>query len=268
MTDVRDEGSLRRYRTEIPNTVIKGERSEDLSYHARWLYVYLKSVAGDSGMCYQGTRTIVEGSGLSAGKITECKRQLEDAGLIRREAPREHDGVPGTADRITIVDIWPENMREFSHSPNEQPRSPDEHPCSPHEQSRSSHEHPRSRGETKKEPFKKEPKKKEPREESAPAREDRTPPSLEDVKAYANMQAIPEQLAEKFFYHYESEGWETRRGKVMRWQPRLQKWKVEQHKYTTKAKPTHKQKTNGQSEDDPAQQFGHYYDVAMRALGD
>ena len=33
-------------------------------------------------------------------------------------------------------------------------------------------------------------------------------------------------------------------------------------------KPTHKEKTNGQSEDDPAQQFGHYYDVAMRALGD
>ena len=71
------------------------------------------------------------------------------------------------------------------------------------------------------------------KEGRTPAREDRTPPSLEDVKAYANMQAIPEQLAEKFFYHYESEGWETRHGKVMRWQPRLQKWKVEQHKYTT-----------------------------------
>ena len=69
--------------------------------------------------------------------------------------------------------------------------------------------------------------------ERAPAREERTKPTLEDVKAYANMQAIPEQLAEKFFYHYESEGWETRHGKVMRWQPRLQKWKVEQHKYTT-----------------------------------
>ena len=68
---------------------------------------------------------------------------------------------------------------------------------------------------------------------SAHAREERTKPSLEEVKQYASMNAIPEQLAEKFFYHYESEGWETRHGKVMRWQPRLQKWKVEQHKYAT-----------------------------------
>ena len=80
--------------------------------------------------------------------------------------------------------------------------------------------------------------------ESAHAREAPEQPSLEEVKQYASMNAIPEQLAEKFFYHYESEGWETRRGKVMRWQPRLQKWKVEQHKYSTNAKPTHKQKTN------------------------
>ena len=234
MTDVRDEGSLRRYRTEIPNTVIKGERSEDLSYHARWLYVYLKSVAGDSGMCYQGTRTIVEGSGLSAGKITECKRQLEDAGLIRREAPREHDGVPGTADRITIVDIWPENMREFSHSPSEQTRSPDEHPRSPHEQSRSSHEHPRSRGETKKEPFKKEPKKKERREESAPARENPDKPSLDRVVTHATMNGIPEHEAKEFYYHYDAQDWEISKGKpIKRWKSKLKQWHLRQHKYAS-----------------------------------
>ena len=45
-----DEGALHHYRTEIPNTVIRGIKSRALSISAKWLYVYLKSVAGDGGL--------------------------------------------------------------------------------------------------------------------------------------------------------------------------------------------------------------------------
>ena len=94
-------------------------------------------------------------------------------------------------------------------------------------------------------------------------------PELEKVLAYAPTLGVSEAMAEEFYDYYDALGWELGEGKpIKRWKPKLKAWKARQHKYTTNGKPTHKQKTNGHSEDDPAQQFGHYYDVAMRALGD
>ena len=94
-------------------------------------------------------------------------------------------------------------------------------------------------------------------------------PELEKVLAYAPTLGVSEAMAEEFYDYYDALGWELGEGRpIKRWKPKLKAWKARQHKFTTNGKPTHKQKTNGQSKDDPAQQFGHYYDVAMRALGD
>lgn len=115
-THIIDDGSLHRYRTEIPNTIIRGIRGKDLSRDACWLYVYLKSVAGDAGECWQRTKTLASGAKMSMGLTSKAKAELVHAGLIRL--------IPGDqsrhiSDKIRIVDIWDENMREFSGSPHE-----------------------------------------------------------------------------------------------------------------------------------------------------
>jgi hypothetical protein len=128
MTDQRtasyqivDEGSLHKYRTEIPNTVIRGLTGRGLSLPARWLYVYLKSVAGDSGESWQNTTTLAKGAQLGRGTIARAKRELIKACLIAVES-QGHNA--HATDRIRILDIWTDNMREFA-TPH----------CSPHEQS-------------------------------------------------------------------------------------------------------------------------------------
>jgi len=111
--EIRDEGSLHAYYAAIPNTVVRGMKSRGLSVHAKWLYVYLKSVAGDDRECFQGTRMLAQGSGLSLGTITTAKRELQDAKLITIIAGKH--GAHST-DRIRIKDIWTSNMQEFSRS--------------------------------------------------------------------------------------------------------------------------------------------------------
>jgi hypothetical protein len=126
-----DEGCLHKYRTEIPNTVIRGIRSCGLSLPARWLYCYLKSVAGDQGECWQNTTTLAKGAQLARGTVSAAKHELIKAGLIAvvSRGRQYHD-----TDRIRILDIWDANMREFAAmgcSPHEQPPP---NGCSPHEQ--------------------------------------------------------------------------------------------------------------------------------------
>ena len=111
-----DEGSLHHYRTEIPNTLIRGRKGRGLSVYAKWLYVYLKSVAGDCGMCWQSTATIARETGMSVGRLHAAKRELETHRLIRivhGRNPRRY------ADRIRIIDIWPANMFEFNQRPGQ-----------------------------------------------------------------------------------------------------------------------------------------------------
>ena len=107
---VTDDGSLHKYRTEIPNTVVNGYRSRDLSVYAKWLYVYLKRVAGDKGQCTQGTTTLMRGAGFSRGQIVKARQELQRSGLIRVSA-----GTRKNRDTLTmhITDIWLENMQEF-----------------------------------------------------------------------------------------------------------------------------------------------------------
>jgi hypothetical protein len=183
--EVIDSSDLRKYRIEIPNLI----DDMKLSVYAFRLYVHLKRVAGaGNGACFQSTRTLAKACRMSMGKVSESKKELEAAKLIRIETREEW-----STDHIRIVDIWRKNFEHYAtddptppeedtpavppdppvhdmntRSPGEQafttrtPCSPHEHPvhqvnaaCSPHE--------------TKKEPIKKEPNKKEPGEEERAA---------------------------------------------------------------------------------------------------
>ena len=108
---IADAGPSHKYRTEIPNTIIKGLRSRGLSIHAKWLYVYLKSIAGDGGVCRQGTRMIATLAGLSVGQVSTAKAELSRARLITISSGKRSNR---DSDHITIVDIWLANMQEFS----------------------------------------------------------------------------------------------------------------------------------------------------------
>lgn len=176
---IKEEGSLKKYRTEIPNTVIKGSIADKLSVYDKFLYVYLKSVAGESGACWQSTSTISNNSGISAGKVSECKKNLAKFGLINVE---KGDSSKSQSDTITINDIWVMNMKEFG---NTKPCSSDEHPSSRDEAPSSSDEIPSSCDEMTPSPHepKNNPNKEEPYKEK-PIKEDQRKLLQEIFEAY------------------------------------------------------------------------------------
>ena len=149
-----DNGDLRKYRTEIPNLI----DDMDLSVYAFRLYVHLKRVAGDSGKCWQGKRTLADACKMSAGMVTKAKRELVDAGLIEVEAG---DALAGQPDTITICDVWGQNFVRYSAA------NPGHAMTSPGHTVNGGGHVVNGGGHTvnaKKEPYKKEPYKKEPKE--------------------------------------------------------------------------------------------------------
>lgn len=124
----RDDNSRHHYRTEIPNLIDEME----LSVYAFRLYARLKRVAGDSGQCWESTRTLADACKMSVGQVCKAKQELSDAKLIRLER-REHK----KTDLISIEDVWRHNFARFAganhaeknvHDMNTKPEE-----CSPHE---------------------------------------------------------------------------------------------------------------------------------------
>lgn len=136
---IADRGDLRKYRTEIPNSV----DDMDLSVYAFRLYVHMKRVAGDSGTCWQSTDTLAKSCKMSKGMIGKAKDELIEKGLIHIEEQKLDRG-GRAAHHVTINDIWLENFIKFSgkepSSHDEQPSSYSELASSPHEQASSPHE--------------------------------------------------------------------------------------------------------------------------------
>ena len=111
MTSITDEGAAHKYWTGIPHTVSRGLKGQRLSIYAKWLYVYLKSVAGESGTCYRSTTTLAREAGMSRGQISAAKHELVAQALItlkRGKNPKRD------ADHIRLKDIWRANIEEFS----------------------------------------------------------------------------------------------------------------------------------------------------------
>jgi hypothetical protein len=141
---VADEGDLRKYRTETPNVIY----DMGLGPREGWLYSHLKRIAGDSGVCWKGTKALAEIAGMSTGAVSEAKKALAERGLIR---VAEGDRKKGEADEIRIVNIWRRNFRHFDNAeePAEQPLQIMNAPF----QTPSLSEHTPSNNETKKEPL-------------------------------------------------------------------------------------------------------------------
>lgn len=149
--------------------IVRGEKYRPLSVYAKWLYVYYKSVCGDSGVCFQATKVVAESTGISAGKVSQSKRELEDVGLIKIEPG---NSLKGRSDKVRIIDVWSENLQAYAadngldspHEPVETETAiPESYADSPHESTGSRHESSGSPHEPKKNPtYKKEPKDKEP----------------------------------------------------------------------------------------------------------
>lgn len=129
---IRDEASPRNYFSQVPNLVDEMK----LSVYAYRLYGHLRRVAGESGKCWQNTKTLADVCNMSVGKISEAKEELEKCSppLIRITSQRKADG--GIYHEITITDIWQINNDRFSeggvHHVNGG-RSPHERTRSPHE---------------------------------------------------------------------------------------------------------------------------------------
>lgn len=121
----RDDGDLRKYRTEIPNIVF----TLGLDPYALALYCHLKRTTGaaDGGLCWKSTRTLANETGMSVGKVSEARNELEKErdelggkSLITVERPDDR----GKTATVICNDIWPENFGVFTTRTRA---------CSPHE---------------------------------------------------------------------------------------------------------------------------------------
>ncbi len=129
---IKDEGDPKKYWTQLPNLI----DDMGLSVYAFRLYVHLKRVVGEmeNGECWQSVKTLAENCNMSIGMVTKAKKELDDLSLINIEKVKNPRG-GRDFHKITIVDIWPENIKKYaSSSPHElDTSSQDELTSSPHE---------------------------------------------------------------------------------------------------------------------------------------
>jgi hypothetical protein len=131
-----DRVDSRRYHTAIPNMI----DDMGLDPYSFRVYVHLKRVAGDKGVCWQSTRTIAEVCHMSIGQVVAAKQVLVSQGLIEIRGERNPHG-GRDFHHIVIVDVWQENEARYRRTAEvpEQPIEP-ETPTSPPELARSSPE--------------------------------------------------------------------------------------------------------------------------------
>ena len=131
------------YFCQIPNLV----DDLNLTPQAYRLYGHLKKVAGESGKCWQSTKTLATFCNMSAGTISEAKKELENTypPLIKITSKKTQGG---WYHEILITDIWRINHDYWTGKSVHIVKTPPK---------RSHCENPRSHCETKKTPIKKTP---------------------------------------------------------------------------------------------------------------
>lgn len=112
---VTDDGDPRKYYAAIPNIVF----TLGLNPYELALYIYLKKVAGEDGVCWKSTATIAKELKVGVGTISRTKtllatprEALGGKSLISIAVEMHNGGNPNHA--ITVTDIWPENMVELA----------------------------------------------------------------------------------------------------------------------------------------------------------
>lgn len=136
--EIRDEAPRDHY-SSIPNLV----DDLNLTPQAYRLYGHLRRVAGENGKCWQSTKTLSKSCRMSAGSISEAKKELENTfpPLIRVTSKTKEGGI---YHEITITDIWDINHKFYNGISVHIVKSPDQ---------RSQCENPRSQCETKNNPL-------------------------------------------------------------------------------------------------------------------
>lgn len=66
------------------------------------------------------------------------------------------------------------------------------------------------------------------------------PPSLGEVQLHAQKIGLPPAEAEKFFYHFDANGWKSKSGPIKVWRSAMQKWKIRSDEYRSQThQPNH-----------------------------
>lgn len=98
-----DESGDKKYFVQIPELVMCA--TDPYEYR---LWAVIKMITGEHGKCVAGAKLLSRLTGMSVGKVSQCRKSLHKKGLLRakREQISEH-----TSRIIVIVpDIWEENI--------------------------------------------------------------------------------------------------------------------------------------------------------------
>jgi hypothetical protein len=108
----------RTYYAQIPNLI----DDAGLSVYAFRLLAHIRRIAGDTGECWEGTRTLAEKCGMSVGQVSNAKAELVKRGFISITR-RPIRG--GFVDELRPVDVWAENEVKYRsvHTVNTYPPS-------------------------------------------------------------------------------------------------------------------------------------------------
>ena len=112
---IREESSLNKYRTEIPNIIL----ALGLGVYEFTLYCHLKRTAGDNGACFKSLKTLSQESNIGETQIKESIKilsspfdLLDKKPLIKLEKRFKENGAPDT-NLIIIQDVWELNFKYF-----------------------------------------------------------------------------------------------------------------------------------------------------------
>src|SRR5437879_13149470 len=81
---------------------------KNLSHAEKWLYVCLKDLCGEKGMCYRTLRSLSEETNISIASLSSMIPNLQKAGLIHAEKKKRSNSGKEIW-HISIVDIWQAN---------------------------------------------------------------------------------------------------------------------------------------------------------------
>lgn len=87
-----------------------------LSTSEKWLYVCLKDLCGDTGICYRSLSALGKETGLAKSSLSVMIRNLEEVKLIHAEK-KKRNAHGYEVWHITIIDIWKQN-KQFCEKPN------------------------------------------------------------------------------------------------------------------------------------------------------
>lgn len=75
------------------------------------LYMYLRDICGESGVCFRSIRSLAKETDFSIGYISKNIPVLQQAGLIHAELKKRSSGKGWEVYHISIVDIWDLNAK-------------------------------------------------------------------------------------------------------------------------------------------------------------